>query len=257
MASRKKIIVANWKMNPSTLKEANELFLKTKTIAAKTNGVTVVVCPPAIFAGELAKKTKGNRVYLGAQDLFWQKGTGPYTGSVSAEMLAALGVQYIIIGHSERRALGDSDEIVNKKLSAALSAGLVAILCIGESVRDEHGEYLEFLKNQIKQALARIPRKYFLNLAIAYEPLWAIGEHATGADSPEAVYELSIFIRKQIAEIVGRDIALSLPIIYGGSVDEKNAADFFSRGGVQGLLPGRASLNSEKLRGIIKAAQAQ
>ena len=256
MATRKKIIVANWKMNPLSLKEANDLFLKTKNLVAKTKNITMVVCPPALFIAELAKKSKGNRVFVGAQDLFWEKGTGAFTGEQSAEMIASAGAQYVLIGHSERRARGDTDENVNQKLTAALRSGLVAVVCIGESSRDSEGGHLEVLKQQLSVAFAKIPRKYFLNTIIAYEPLWAIGENAQGADSPESVYELSIFIRKTVAEIAGRDLALSIPILYGGSVDEKNAADFMTRGGVQGLLVGRASLKADKLDAIIKAVQA-
>lgn len=243
-------------MNPLSLKEASDLFSKTKAVAMKAKGVSVVVCPPTIFITELGRKAKGNRVFLGAQDVFWEKGIGAFTGKLSSEMLASAQVSYVIVGHSELRSSGDTDEMVNKKLTAVLRAGLSAILCIGESQRDAEGVHLEFLKNQITQALAKIPRRYFLNLIIAYEPLWAIGADSVGAGTPTSVYELSIFIRKVLAEIAGRDIALSVSILYGGSVDEKNAPSFINDSGIQGLLVGRASLKADKFGAILKAAQS-
>ncbi len=250
---KNKIIVANWKMNPRTLTEARNNFQKIKR---KTNFLTkaqAVICPPFIFLDSLSKKAT-SRCALGAQDVFWHK-DGPYTGEISPAQLHALDVSYVILGHSERRALGETDEIIREKIKVSLEYRLNVILCIGERERDARGQYLSFLKEQIKKCLFKIPGKHMARLIVAYEPIWAVGVKAKSADTPESFFETAIFIRKVLSDLFGKTIAFHVPILYGGSVNEYNAESFLKDGDAAGLLVGRASLDPEEFNEILKIAQ--
>ncbi len=249
----KKIIVANWKMNPKTLREARKNFLHIKKTAEKLTKVQTVICPPFIFLEPISKETS-RKCMLGAQDVFWKK-EGAYTGEISPAQLYNLNVSHVILGHSERRRLGETDEIVRDKIKAAFEYRLNVILCIGESKRDEEGHYLAFLKNEIKKSLERIPKKQLARIIIAYEPIWAVGAEAKFADTPETLLEISIFIRKILSDTFSKKIAFQVPILYGGSVTEHNAKDFLKNGGVDGLLIGRASLDHHEFNKILKIAQ--
>ena len=243
----KKIIIGNWKMNPVSIKEAEKLFgdvakyiSRIKKTARKTE---VVICPPFVYLERLKKLTK--KISLGAQDAFWTD-TGAYTGEVSPDMLYNIGVKYVILGHSERRALGEDNNSVNKKIKSALSAGLRPILCVGEGARDESHGYFNLVKVQLAECLAGVSKNSVSKIIIAYEPIWAISstvnrKDATSADSRE----MAIFIRKILSDKFGSD-AGKIRIIYGGSANEKDAEDFLKNGGVDGLLPGRASLDMKK-----------
>jgi triosephosphate isomerase len=245
----KKIIVGNWKMNPKTGKEADALFTKIKISARRhAKKAQVVVCPPALFIERLAKK-EGN-VLIGAQDSFFKK-EGAFTGSVSPAMIKSAGASYVILGHSERRAQGDTDEIINKKVLLALEYRLAVILCVGETVRDEEGNYLTLIADQLLTALQGVSPALFKNIIVAYEPVWAIGEKATGADTPAGFLEIALYIKKTLAELVGKDKALSVPVLYGGSVSADNAKEFLHEGKADGLLVGRASLNPKIFSDII------
>ena len=166
-------------------------------------------------------------------------------------MLRDMGVSYVIVGHSERRKMGETDEIVSKKAVATISAGLCPIVCIGEAVHDADGAYLGALKDQLKNSLAGIPKSAASKLVIAYEPIWAIG--AKEAMQPEQINETALFIKKTIADIFGRDAGLDLTVLYGGSVNWRNAGDIIKKGGVGGLLVGRESVN---MPGFIELAKA-
>ncbi|HEY4506389.1 MAG TPA: triose-phosphate isomerase [Candidatus Paceibacterota bacterium] len=255
--NKKKLIVANWKMNPLTVSEAVKIFDEIRLAAVKASGVQTVVCPPLVFIDALKKRTQGQRLRLGAQNVSSIKGTGAYTGEISAEQLLALGVSHVIVGHSERRALGDNNEIINDKLTLALKSGLNAILCVGEQSRDKDGDYLREIAKQIVVGLRKVQRRYLLNLTLAYEPLWAVGAESSGPASPEDVREMVIFIRKVIAEVAGHDLAHSVPILYGGSIDPRDATGFINKGGVDGLLIGRESLKPKHFLQIIDRVNAQ
>jgi len=255
MVAKKKLIVANWKMAPSSAAEASKIFSGIKRKASTLRNVQTVVCPPFLYLEALQKKVTGHRCVLGAQDVFWAKGTGAYTGEISAGQLTASGAHYVILGHSERRALGESDDEVNKKVIAALRGGLIVILCVGESERDKVGNYLKFVARELVLDLKKVPRKYFLNLVVAYEPIWAISTHRTGPALPDDAYEMSIFIRRVLTDIAGKDLALSIPVIYGGSVDARDAPGFLESGGVSGLLVGHESLNSSHFNEILQIAE--
>jgi len=254
MRKSKKVIIANWKMNPTTIREAKDSFRKIKNIARNLRNVQTVVCPPFIFLGVLEKFITGHRCVLGAQDVFWEQ-EGSYTGEISPRELLRMDVNYVILGHSERRALGESDTEVSRKVKACFRNNLFVILCIGEAERDSDGRYFRFIKEEIKNSLSKISRKDIPKLIIAYEPIWAVGPKAKRADTPEELFEMAIFIRKTLSDLFGRKHVMSTPILYGGSVDDRNAEEFLSKGGVAGLLVGRASLDPKKFSAILKIAE--
>ena len=254
----KKIIVGNWKMNPPTSKEAEKLFsdvVKGISAIKKTVKKTeVVICPPFIYLEKL-KKIRTTKINLGAQNAF-EGEVGAFTGEVSPYMLSSIGVKYVILGHSERRAFGESNSDINKKIKSSLGAGLNPILCVGENTRDESHGYFNLVKTQIEECLAGVSRNSILKIIIAYEPVWALSstvnrKDATAFDSRE----MTLFIRKILSDKFGKDAAI-MSIIYGGSANEKDAEDFLKNGGVDGLLPGRASLNAKKFIEIVKICEA-
>ncbi len=249
----KKIIAGNWKMNPVTLKDVRATFAGIKRSASSVRGASVLICPPFIYLPELKKMSMASKVEIGAQDVS-AKDMGAETGSVSAYMVRDLGIKTTIVGHSERRALGDTDEIVNQKVLNALTAGLKVILCIGEKVRSD--DYLSVLQGQLEKNLANFPSKLADRLIIAYEPVWAIGKNAVGVETPEGFLHNKIFIRKVLASIVGRKKALAIPVLYGGSANSQNAGDFLGAGQADGLLVGRDSLNPKNFAEIIKIANS-
>jgi triosephosphate isomerase len=247
-----KLIVANWKMNPQSLIEAKELFNSIKNWVKRHSNVLknirIIICPPFVYLSNFAPlvsnlKHRTSNISLGAQDLFWEE-KGAFTGEISPKMLENLGVEYVILGHSERRQiLGETDEMINKKLKAAINAKLKPILCIGETLEERRsGKTLQVLKKQLKKALKNISNIELRtsNIIIAYEPVWAIG---TGNPcKPEEAKEVLLFLRK----------IFKLPILYGGSVNSKIAKDYI-KFGFDGLLVGGASLNSKEFIEIIKS----
>lgn len=249
----KKLIIGNWKMYPASVKDAKAKFMGIKKVASGLRTVQTVVCPPSVYASELKKLVTGHRVVLGAQNA-WIENEGAYTGEVSPAMLASLGLGYVIVGHSERRAMGETDELVNKKVLAGVKVGLTAVLCVGESERDSDGEYMKHIAGQLKVALHGIQKKDLAQIVVAYEPIWAIGKHALRAASPEDALEVSILIKKTLADLYGKDGA-SVAILYGGSVDAKNAWEFLLKSQVDGLLVGRASLDPKVFGEILMSAE--
>jgi len=248
----KKIVIANWKLNPVDPEEANKLFSDTKRIASNFKKVNVVVAPPFVYISKFSAN-KGS-VSLGSQDAFWEK-SGAFTGETSSYLLSNLGVKYSILGHSEKRALGESDEMVRKKVKSSLDSFITPIVCIGEKERDLHGKYLEELKHQIKNSLGKLSKKDVEKIIIAYEPVWAIGKTAKDAINPARLHEMVIFIKKVLTDLFGRDCAEKVTIIYGGSVDASNAKDLCENGEVSGFLVGGASLNTERFKGILSSLE--
>jgi triosephosphate isomerase len=249
----KKIIIANWKMSPDSTKEAKKIFSGIKKVASKLRNVQTVVCPPFIYLTELQKIVSGHRCVLGTQDSFWEK-KGSFTGEISPTMISNLKSEYVILGHSERRALGETDEVVNKKIKACLKENLKIVLCIGEKERDNHGDYLSGIKEQIENSLAGISKSSLSKIIIAYEPLWAIGKNSQRPATPAESMEMSIFIKRVLADAFGKNNISKINILYGGSVDLKNAEVFLKEGGVNGLLVGRASLDDLKFGKILEKA---
>ncbi|MEA3399140.1 MAG: triose-phosphate isomerase [Patescibacteria group bacterium] len=240
----KKLVIANWKMNPTTLKETNSLisgFLKYKF--KKSN---LIICPPFVFIPHIKNKiSKSKKIFLGAQDAFYEN-KGSSTGEISPKMLVDLKVEYVILGHSERRALGESNELINKKLLLALKNKLNPILCVGENKRDTDGFYLSYVKKQLHKCLKGVSKSKMKNVIIAYEPVWAVGSdnEATSAEFTE----MNIFIKKIISDIYDPKTAYSIKIIYGGSVHPKNVKSFED---ADGFLVGRDSLNVDKFEKIL------
>lgn len=228
-------------MNPGTLEEAKKIAGKARRLAGSLNNSEIVIVPPFPFIKSCISNKKTGHFHVGAQSVSTEPGVGPHTGEVSAAMLLDIGVEYAIVGHSEERAMGDSDDAVSKRLLAAVAAGMTAILCVGEKNRDEGGIYLEELKNQIKNSLANVPKKYVGKIILAYEPVWAIG--APEAMNPEQINETSIFVRKAFADIFGSDQGLKARVLYGGAVNFRNAYEIVTVGQVDGLLIGRESIN--------------
>lgn len=250
MVKRKKFVIANWKMNPETLGEAKNLFGRVKRADAKLRFVETVVCPPFVFLGTFAG-VKG--IKLGAQDVFWET-SGRFTGQISSKMLKALGVSYVIIGHSERRALGETDDLISKKVKAVLGEGMKAVLCVGEKERDQNGAYFEFLKNQITQSLDGVEKSLLRNLLIAYEPIWAVGKSFREALKPVDIRETIIFIRKVLSDAYGRDLIGKMPIIYGGAVETENICQVLEDGDADGVLVGHKSLTADDFILMMKNA---
>lgn len=254
----RKLIVANWKMNPQTVAQARGLFKSIKKDAMKLKRVETVVCPPHVFLQEISLRRfnlrkRGPR--LGAQDVFYEP-KGAYMGEVSVEMMKNLSVTYVIIGHSARRALGETDEIVNKKIKTVLAAGLKVILCVGETQRDEGGQYLESVKNQLAKDLDGVSKKQLSNLIVAYEPIWAISSNKNATpDTPDSFLQMAVYIRRIFSDLYGIDFARRLHVIYGGSVNSKNAADFLKKGMADGLLVGAKSLDTKELGEILNAGE--
>ncbi|MFA4975458.1 MAG: triose-phosphate isomerase [Candidatus Paceibacterota bacterium] len=250
----KKIIIGNWKMNPASFKEADKLFSGIAKEILDIKKTDVVICPPFVYLEPLSRLLKAIsyklKASLGAQDTFWGD-TGAYTGEISGDMLYSIGVKYVIVGHSERRTLGESNNDVNKKIKGALSSGLIPILCVGENIRDENHEYLNFVKIQVEECLNGISKNSISKIIIAYEPVWAIGLGASPANGEE-FREMNIFIKKILSDKFGVKNVESVRVIYGGSVDDKNAGGFIKEGNADGFLLGRASLNSKKFSKIIK-----
>ena len=234
------------------MKDAREKFVKIKKVAATLRNVQTVICPPFVFASELQKLVTGHRMVVGAQNA-WFENEGAYTGEVSPTQLVSLKLTYVIVGHSERRAMGETDEMVNQKVLASLKTGLTVVLCVGERDRDPDGKYLNYIAEQIEEALRGVQKKDLKNIVIAYEPIWAIGKNATRAASPEDALEVAILIKRTLADLYGKE-AFSVVILYGGSVDAKNAGEFLLRAQVDGLLVGRASLDPKVFGEILKNA---
>lgn len=248
----KKIVVANWKMNPLSLKEAEKLFTSILKIKKDKFKADVVICAPFIYLEKLKKINK--KISIGSQNIFYEK-EGAYTGEVSAEMVYNIGSRYTIIGHSERRAQGEKNSDVNKKIKAALSNSLIPIVCIGEKERDENHEYLNFIKTQVEEGFLNIQKSSMTKVVVAYEPIWAIGKTAVREANSEEFREMKIFIRKILTDKFGKDVAENIKILYGGSVNTKNAEDFLKEGQADGFLVGRDSLNAEKFAEIISIAE--
>ena len=249
---RKTIIAGNWKMNKTatgTRAFADEL----KAIMPKAKWCEVLLCVPFVNIPAALKAFKDTRVAIGAENLHFEE-KGAYTGEVSAEMLKDLGVKYVIIGHSERRQYwNDNDIIVNKKVHAAIAAGLRPVICVGESLEQrELGVTKELIDLQVKTALAGVPAEKMRHVVIAYEPLWAIGTGKTA--TAEQANEVNEEIRTVIRKLYGARVARSVTILYGGSMNAKNAAELLAQPDVDGGLIGGASLKPEDFNIIINAA---
>ena len=252
---RKTIIAGNWKMN-KTATETKKFAEELKAIMPRAKWCETVVCVPYVNIPAALKAFKDMRVSVGAENLFYEP-SGAYTGEVSAEMLKDLGVKYVIIGHSERRQyFGETDIIVNKKVHAALEAGLHPIICVGESLEQREMDVtMELIALQVKSALSGVSAEKARKCIIAYEPIWAIGTGKTA--TAEQAGEVCTAIRTVIRGLYGARVARSITIQYGGSMNPKNAAELLAQGDVDGGLIGGAALKADQFVEIINAANQE
>ncbi len=248
---RKAVIAGNWKMN-KTPEETAQLISEIKPLV-KDADCDVIVCVPFVDLNTALEAVKGSNIAVGAENCHWAA-SGAFTGEVSATMLKAMGVPYVIIGHSERRQyFGETDETVNKRVRAALDNGLKVILCVGEVLQErELSVTFETVSRQTKIALNGVSAEELKNIIIAYEPVWAIGTGKTAtADEADEVIG---FYRQLIAELFGKDAADAYEILYGGTMIAKNADELLSKENVDGGLIGGASLKAEDFSKIVEAA---
>jgi triosephosphate isomerase len=247
---RKKILAANWKMykNPDQTRDFFRDFLPL--VAGHTRD-EIVICPPYIDLVTAIEATKGSDVATGAQDLYWEK-EGAYTGEICPSMLLDIGCTHVIIGHSERRQyFGETDDMVNFKLKAALEAGLTPIACVGEVLEErEAGLTEDVLRRQCLRAFHAISGKKAARLVVAYEPMWAIGTGKTA--TPQLAADAHILIRGEVAKAFGEDLAANLRILYGGSVKPENITALMAEEEIDGALVGGASLNPKSFAAIVK-----
>lgn len=249
---RTKFIAGNWKMYTSNTQAEELARAVVKGVGSETK-VHVAVCPPFPYLSVVHAIVRGTPVALGAQNLY-PENEGAFTGEVSPTMLVNVGCQYVIIGHSERRhKMGESDAFINRKVHAALAAGLKVILCVGETLQEREANKTDAVLNtQATEGLKGIGAQQLANIVIAYEPVWAIG---TGKNAtPEQAQEAHAFLRRRIGELTSAAAAQKLIIQYGGSVKPDNAAILLKQPDVDGALVGGASLKAEQFLPIVKAS---
>lgn len=244
-------------MNPVSLLDTEKIVLEINKNISNVKKTEIVLCPPVLFLSNLKnKKLKiSTKVSIGAQNLFYGD-VGAFTGEVSSKMLANIGINYAIIGHSERREMGEDNNLINKKIKSCLSSGLMPILCVGEKDRDADHEYLNFIKTQIEECLSGVSKNSLSKVVIAYEPVWAIGATATREATPEEFREIKIFIKKVLSDKFGAKSVGVVRIIYGGSVHPENTISFIREGHSDGFLVGRDSLNPKKFTQIINFTES-
>ncbi len=277
MKHKKPLLVGNWKMNPETLGIARKNFLEIKKAALLYKDLDVVICPPFPYISALAelsfgksfllgaramgtlslsaaqKPKKAGFVSIGAQDTSMYEEGGAKTGEIGAKMLVSSGADYIIVGHSERRALGDTGQTIALKIQQVLKTHAQVILCVGEKDRDADAGYLEVIKAQLKEALAHVTRSEFHKVVIAYEPVWTIGQKNNVAISSHDLHQMVVYIKKFLKETWGETISSMVKVLYGGSVTGENAEDILLNGAVDGLLIGRASWTATNFKDIFYA----
>jgi len=244
------LIVGNWKMNPVTTSDAVALATAVAKKHKKAEKPMVAIAPPFPYLSEVGKKIAKSSVMLAAQDVHYGV-IGAATGEVSVLQLKDLGVQYVIIGHSERRALGETDEDVQKKVEVVLKHRLTPIVCVGEIERDEHGDFYTFIEAQLRSLAEVLPATAIKKVVIAYEPIWAIGTGKTA--TPDDVKEIQLFIESVLTKLYDRPTAKKVHLLYGGSVKPQNAEELHKIGDMDGFLVGGASLKAEDFADIIKA----
>ena len=252
--ARKRFVVGNWKMYIQSEEEATKFAVTLRRKARSIPGVDVFLAPPFTLLPAVAKVLESAPIEVGAQTIsaFTES---KHTGDISGAMLKNFGASFVIIGHSERRAQGETDMLVREEILRASEAGLAPILCIGEREREEGGGHFTRIQEQLSSALMNLPPKAAKKLIVAYEPVWAIGKSAADALQAEDLEEMVIFIKKNLAEILDRKTALKIPILYGGSVEAENASELITKSGVSGFLVGHASTNIDSFLSIIQSCK--
>ena len=247
---RKKIIAGNWKMN-KTVKEAVLLVKDLKKLVKDVKDKEIVVCPPFTSLQSVSMEIKKSNIKLGAQNMYHEK-QGAFTGEISPLMLKNIGVEYVIIGHSERRhILNESDELINKKILSALENNLKPIFCIGETSEERESNKTEdVVEKQVKEGLKSVANEQMKNIVIAYEPVWAIGTGKNAA--PEQAEAVHLFIRNMLKAMFNEKIAKETRILYGGSVNPNNIKDLIKEDNIDGALVGGASLDAKSFSELVK-----
>lgn len=246
------LLVSNWKAYVADVAKAKALIAVAKRYAGK-NDLEIVIAPPAPYLGMFVTKSRAKTALtFGSQDLSVATG-GAATGEIIASTLAELGVKYSIIGHSERRAMGETDEVILLKIQHALAQGITPILCIGERERDPEAMYLQFLRKQLAAIFEPLSPKERTQIIIAYEPIWAIGKSAADSIQPQDLHEMALYIRKVLAEYVPGTSVQGIRILYGGSVEPGNIRTLAADDEIQGFLVGHASADVPSFTGLAKA----
>lgn len=254
---RKPIIIANWKMNLG-LTEVKRFFTHLTLEESRLKNLTLVICPSFALLEQTLALIGGRPIALGAQNLFWEE-RGPYTGEVSGQQLIDVGCRYVIVGHSERRALfHEDDEMVSRKIKVALKYGLHPVVCLGESYQEkEAGQTKKIIEAKMQACLGDLRSFELKKVVIAYEPIWAIStspENPGGlVDSPESAQVLHKFMRRVVAEMSDEHVAQVVPVIYGGSVSPDNTKGFASMDDIDGVLVGGASREADSFQKIVSA----
>lgn len=261
MTSMSKLIIANWKMNPPTLAEARTLLSVIKKTALVVRNVTTVIAPPTVFLQPLAVSSRAKRLQFGVQNMHFAT-MGPQVGEVSATQVREVGASYVLIGHSARRELGETDKEVTKKVSAALAAKLTPVVFVGERERDAHGNFLRVIRKQVKDAFTETPRSRIKDVILVYEPVWAISTASprlrsagtNGGITTNEIHQMTLFVRKVLTESFGIAMARKIKILYGGSVNANNAEEVLGVPGIEGAAVGGASLDAKEFGVILRAA---
>lgn len=251
---RTPIIAGNWKLN-KTRAEAGALARQVVAGVKQVKDIEIVLCPPYTALEAVRDAIQSSPVMLGAQDLYWEA-SGAFTGEVSGPMLADAGCRYVIIGHSERRQyFGEINETVNRKVKAALGAGLLPIVCVGETLPErEAGKVEAVVSEHVRQGLAGVPAADLAKVVVAYEPVWAIGTGKTA--TPEQAQEVHRLIRRLLTELAGPDVAGAIRIQYGGSVKPDNIKQLMSQPDIDGALVGGASLLADSFLALVRYQSA-
>lgn len=247
---KNKIIAGNWKMNKTRI-EAEQLINALIPLVKGTKN-TVVICVPFTDLCKAVKLTKGTNIHVGAQNCHWKE-SGAFTGEIAPSMLTELGVEYVVIGHSERRTyFGETDATVLARTKAALAAGLKPIVCIGETLEERNsGNMKKVLQRQVREGFKDVTEEELANIVVAYEPVWAIGTGVTATD--EQANDAIAFVRSVFADMYGKEAAEKLYIQYGGSMNDKNAEGLLNMSEIDGGLIGGASLVAEKFAAVVNA----
>ena len=249
--SRKLFIAGNWKMNTSQA-ASTDLAKALVEVIGSVDTVDMAVCPPSVYLSSVAGALAGSNIALGGQNVFYED-NGAFTGELSTAMLKDVGCKYVILGHSERRhVIGESDELINRKVVKSLADGLLVILCVGELLEERQaGQTSDVVARQVKIGLEGVLASEMANITIAYEPVWAIGTGVTA--SPDQAQEVHAMIRNLLAEMYDESVAEATIIQYGGSVKPANAAELLGQPDIDGALVGGAALKAADFAGIVQA----
>ncbi len=245
-------IAANWKAYVETAEQAKKLFAVSKRLASRFEGQhEILLAPPFPFLGMFAHANHSS-VLLSSQDVSAGV-SGAHTGEVTASMVRGIGATYTIVGHSERRAAGDTNDIVMQKMQHIIGQGLIPILCVGEHERDKDARYLSFIREEILSALTQISQKDRTKVILAYEPIWAIGKTASEAITSSDLTEMILYLRKVLSDVLSSNASKKTRVLYGGSVEPDNARALAEGTGIDGFLIGHAATQPESFQALVRA----